>query len=102
MYIPQEYYTTGQYTADNGTVWALGCLAYILLMNEPPFLNRDHVRAHESLSWSKAVSGEAQAFVEQCLEKDVNQRWGLDKLVGCDWLDIWDKKVGETRLQRHG
>lgn len=81
IYIPQEFYNEGNYTPDAGTVWSIGCLAFILLNRRPPFVNREHVKTHESITWLNPDDGGLKELVEMCLVKDPAKRWRLEDLA---------------------
>ena len=50
IYIPSEYYQLGSYQPESGSVWAIGCLAYILVTGRPPFNNRySDITEHSSM-----------------------------------------------------
>merc|ERR1719204_231531 len=86
IYIPHEFYTSGSYTPESGAVWSIGCLAYILLNRRPPFVNREHVKTYDKISWLNPEQSELRELVEQCLVKDPSQRLSLDELAESEWL----------------
>lgn len=87
IYIPQEFYRCGSYKPEAGLVWALGCLAYILLNRRPPFVNREHVKTHEHLTWVSTEETPARDFIKRCLERDPDMRWDLQELIASEWLN---------------
>ncbi|KAL5257019.1 hypothetical protein ACHWQZ_G012072 [Mnemiopsis leidyi] len=86
IYIPHEFYSAGTYTPDGGAVWSIGCLAYILVNRRPPFVNREHVKTHETVTWLHPGEGGVQEMVERCLVKDPSQRITLNELAEMEWL----------------
>ncbi|XP_063674845.1 serine/threonine-protein kinase prk-2-like isoform X2 [Bolinopsis microptera] len=88
IYIPYEFYSSSCYTPDGGTVWSIGCLAYILLNRRPPFVNREHVKTHDTINWLNPDDGGLKEFVEKCLVKDPEQRWKLDEIAEFEWLHV--------------
>ena len=91
VYIPREYYTTGSYTTEGGTVWAIGCLAYVLHYRRPPFLNRDQVVegygsvSHHTPHKQPPISPGLEKLIEGCLESDPEKRWSLDDIRQFQW-----------------
>ena len=91
VYIPREYYTTGSYTTEGGTVWAIGCLAYVLHYRRPPFLNRDQVVegygsvSHHTPHKQPPISPGLEKLIEGCLESDPEKRWSLEDIRQFQW-----------------
>ncbi len=50
IYLPPEFYHHGKYRALDGTTWAVGCLAFVLLNGDAPFDTREHVKSYKSLN----------------------------------------------------
>jgi serine/threonine protein kinase len=91
VYIPPEYYTTGQYCAFPAAVWAVGCLSYILLSGDCPFQSRAAVTEFKKLTDLNAAYGERSGrldFIRCCLNPDHFQRALLSDLLAHPWLAI--------------
>ena len=89
VYIPPEYYTTGQYCAFPATVWAVGCLAYILLSGDSPFQSKTAVMKFKNLTDLNMVYGKQLGrldFIRCCLNPDHFQRTLLFDLLTHPWL----------------
>ena len=78
VYLPVEYFTKGYYHALPATVWAIGCLTYILLNGERPFRDTEEIRK-SSLLWVEHVEGVERDFIIQCLA--VEDRMGLSSML---------------------
>eukprot|EP00942_MAST-04A_sp_MAST-4A-sp1_P009364 g9364.t1 len=105
-YIPPEMVERKPY-GKGCDVWAVGCLAYILLAGYPPFdgdeeTEEGQVELFRQITtgsffpfdedngddnpWED-VSADAKDFIQQCFTVDQYKRPGLDVLLGHKWFD---------------
>ena len=92
VYIPPEYYLNRKYSALPATVWAIGCISFILLEGECPFDNREAVKTFTSMSDfndSKFLRQTKRVkFIEQCLNPSSDKRINFSDLLAHPWLQI--------------
>jgi serine/threonine protein kinase len=92
VYIPPEYYHHRRYEARPATVWAVGCLSFILFSGDSPFNTKEAVKSYRSmvdfndtkfLSKTKRVD-----FISECLTLNVEGRIDFSDLMSHPWLKI--------------
>ena len=91
VYIPPEYFLTGTYHSFSATVWAIGCISYVLLAGDCPFQSRQDVQKFTSLEHLNPTYGERTLrlnFIRSCLNPDPAQRILLSDLVRHPWLRV--------------
>ena len=73
VYIPPEYYCYGKYQSFDATVWAIGCLSFILLDGDCPFDSHADVmgfKSVEQLRSDLATKTKRHNFIRACLNPD--------------------------------
>ncbi|KAL5264221.1 hypothetical protein ACHWQZ_G005341 [Mnemiopsis leidyi] len=91
VYIPPEYFLAGSYSSFSATVWAIGCISYVLLTGDCPFQTRQDVREFSSLEQLNPTFGERTLrlnFIRSCLNPDPAQRILLSDLIRHPWLRV--------------
>eukprot|EP00116_Pleurobrachia_bachei_P006896 sb/3467158/ len=89
VYIPPEYFSTGCYRPFPATVWAIGCIAYILLAGDSPFQSRADVVQYRDLGELNPKYKERTLrtnFIRSCMTVDPTQRILLSDLTSHPWL----------------
>ena len=90
LYIPPEFYTTGQYFSSHGTVWSIGCLAFILLTGNSPFESREAITGFNTLEELKpdlSATTPRLNFIRSCLKLSTTDRISLSDLSSHPWLN---------------
>ena len=90
VYIPPEYYNTGLYYSFPASVWAIGCISYILLAADCPFESRKAVTEFKKLEQLKPEftgSTPRLNFIRSCLTPSPNDRILLSDLLRHPWLN---------------
>jgi len=94
VYLPPEYYREKCYDPFPATVWAIGCLSYVLLNGDCPFNTKKEVEEYKSLAWNadkNKVNQNAVQFVDMCLEADPNRRIELGSVIHHPWIKMLGK-----------
>ena len=84
----------GKQKYDNKVdVWSFGIFVVELALGEPPYINEQQIRVLYNIAHNPAPtidknrwSPEFVDFVNQCLQKDPEQRWSVDRLMGHPFL----------------
>ena len=90
VYIPPEYYKTQKYFSFHASVWAIGCLSFILVSGDCPFKSRREVSEFKSLEQLKpgyTASTPRLNFIRSCLEPCPDKRILLSDLIRHPWLN---------------
>lgn len=93
VYLPPEYYLEKCYDAFPACVWAIGCLAYVLLNGDCPFNTKKEVEEYKTLRWKvdkRELDRQAVNFIEMCLEHDPNRRIDLGSVIHHPWLNMYN------------
>ncbi|KAL5269101.1 hypothetical protein ACHWQZ_G002811 [Mnemiopsis leidyi] len=93
VYIPPEYYQHRKYSALPATVWAVGCLSFVLLNGDCPFHSRDEVKNFQKLSDLKGskslmLRSKRVDFITQCMSVNSEKRALFSDLLCHPWLKI--------------
>ena len=91
VYIPPEYFLTGTYRPFQASVWAIGCVSYVLLAGDGPFQTRKEVKEFTSLEQLDPSYSEKTLrlnFIRGCLNSDPNGRTLLSDLIRHPWLRV--------------
>ena len=93
VYIPPEYYTTGRYASFQASVWAIGCISYILQAGDCPFQSTKAVMEFKNLQQLKpelvgSTPGPRVNFINSCLKSCPDDRILLSDLIRHPWLNI--------------
>lgn len=89
VYIPPEYYKTGSYFALHASVWAVGCLSWVMLDGNSPFQSTAAVaefKALEQLNPCTNGSVYRLDFIKTCMEPCPDKRILLSDLIRHPWL----------------
>ena len=86
LFTPPEFFFVGRYYADPSTVWAIGCLAFLLINGEVPYRTVVEVKDHQSLRWKVFVSFPGFSFITRSLELNSFERMPLHMLPHSEWL----------------
>lgn len=86
VYLPPEYFLHQSYCPLPACVWALGCLAYVLLNGDCPFNTRKEVTEFKVVKWNTTPEEPARSFVELCMMGDPNTRLTMDTIINHPWL----------------
>ena len=90
VYIPPEYYNTGHYNSFPASVWAIGCISYILLAQNCPFESIKAVTEFKKLEQLKpGFTGSTPRlnFIRRCLAPSPSDRILLSDLIRHPWLN---------------
>ena len=91
VYIPPEYFLTGSYRPFQASVWAIGCIAFILLNGDCPFTNRKAVQEFKSLEqFNPTYSNRTLRlnFIRSCMNPNPDNRILLSDLLRHPWLRV--------------
>ena len=91
VFCPPEYFLTGTYQSFSASVWAIGCISYVLLAGDSPFQDRDDVlkfRSLEQLNPSYSERTLRLNFIKSCLNPDPEERILLSDLIRHPWLRV--------------
>uniref|UniRef100_A0A7S3VNV4 Protein kinase domain-containing protein n=1 Tax=Dunaliella tertiolecta TaxID=3047 RepID=A0A7S3VNV4_DUNTE len=82
--------------------WAVGILAYELLVGYPPFEQESRAATYEHIMYkdpyfSSCLSPEAKAFIAFSLVKNATQRPSVSELAAHPWVQPYVKKLEEDR-----
>lgn len=90
VYIPPEYFLNGSYRSFPASVWAIGCIAYVLLAGDCPFNDRKEVKEFTTVEkLNPKLSGPLTLrlkFIKDCLNPDPDTRILLSDLHRHAWL----------------
>ena len=81
-YLPPEFYLTGSYSSKPATVWAIGCLSYILYKRDRPFNSTQEILRGLHLRTSTCE----ESFIYSCLHPDPDERLTLLEVMCHPWL----------------
>ncbi|KAI8338256.1 kinase-like domain-containing protein [Chlamydoabsidia padenii] len=89
-YLPPEMIESKTHNAKVD-VWALGILAYELLVGKPPFEHSDYLETYQHIvkvdfTFPDHVSAQARHFISLALQYDIRKRSHLSDLVRHPWL----------------
>ena len=98
----------GEYYAKSVDIWALGVTIYELATGLPPFLERDRnllkmkIVSEPIPRIASSYSEEFQDFIDRCLERRVEHRWDINRLLQHDFLQgadafqsNWVRELGQ-------
>jgi serine/threonine protein kinase len=91
VYIPPEFFLTGTYHSFQASVWAIGCIAYVLLSGDCPFQNRQSVKDFKSVEQLNPSYSERTLrlnFIRSCLNRNPHSRILLSDLIRHPWLRV--------------
>ena len=91
VYIPPEYFLTGTYRSFHASVWAIGCVSYILLSGDSPFHNRQAVQDFKTVEHLNPNYTERTLrlnFIKSCLNPNPEHRILLSDLIRHPWLRV--------------
>ncbi|KAF5840311.1 hypothetical protein DUNSADRAFT_17155, partial [Dunaliella salina] len=82
--------------------WAVGILAFELLVGYPPFEQESRAATYEHIMYkdpyfSSCLSPEAKAFIAYSLVKNATQRPSVTELAAHPWVQPYVKKMEEDR-----
>ena len=86
FFTPPEFFFVGRYYADPSTVWAIGCLAFLLINGQVPYRTVEEVKDHPSLRWRVYITFPGFSFIMRCLELNSFERMPLHMLPHSEWL----------------
>ena len=89
VYIPPEFYLHSKYYAFSASVWAIGCLAFILLAGDCPFQSVDAIRRFDNVTDIKEEYGERTIrlnFIRSLLNPNPDERILISDLLIHPWL----------------
>ena len=91
IYIPPEYYKTGRYHSFPASVWAIGCIAYILQTGDCPFQSVKAVTDFKKLEQlNPTLTGGTPRlnFIGSCMNPNPEERILLSDLIYHPWLTL--------------
>ena len=91
VYIPPEYFLTGSYHSFHASVWAIGCIAFILLFGDSPFKNRQEVQEFKTVEQLNPAFSHRTLrlnFIKRCLTLNPDNRILLSDLLRHPWLRV--------------
>ena len=87
VYLPPEFHTHGSYAALQGTTWAVGCLAYVLLNGESPFSTTEEVVECKTLNFKNGGLDQlSKEFLRDLLVIDEDDRLLPEEVAFHPWL----------------
>ena len=89
VFFPPEFLRRGYYYPIDGTVWALGCLAYKMVMGHYPFQDSHQIQNQEPRI--AKVSPMCRSFIRSSLSKDPSQRLQYREILQHNWFSV-DKR----------
>ena len=89
IFLPAEFFSRGYYYAIEGTMWALGCLVYKMVMGHYPFFNSDEVQILQPRV--AKVSPMCRSFIRMSLSKDPTERLQYKNILRHSWFSV-DKR----------
>ena len=93
MYYPPEWFAKRSFYSSQGTVWAVGTLAYILLNGCSPFPwkadQHPTERTFKKLKWrNDSISSIGKKFIKRCLRAKSYERYSLEDMSTAKWLTL--------------
>lgn len=90
LYAPPEWFLYRTFDAIPATIWNLGVLLYVMLMDQYPFkCRRDIIK--NSLRWgSSTITFEHQELIVSCLATKPEERPTLESILCHSWLSGHD------------
>ncbi|CAO3622122.1 unnamed protein product [Cunninghamella blakesleeana] len=95
-YLPPEMIENRNHNAKVD-IWALGVMAYELIVGKPPFEHAEYVDTYKHIvnvdfTFPNHVSPIAQQFINLALQHDDRKRSNIDDLLNHPWIKKKDKK----------
>lgn len=84
-YAAPEVLAGKPYIGKEQDVWALGILLYTIIYKENPFYSIDEIMDHD-LRIPFILSEESIDLIRSMLDRDVAQRFDIDKVVAHPWV----------------
>ena len=91
VYIPPEYFLTGSYHSFHASVWAIGCIAFVLLLGDSPFQSRQEVQKFKTVEQLNPAFSQRTLrlnFIRRCLTLNPGDRILLSDLLRHPWLKV--------------
>ena len=91
VYIPPEYFLTGKYHSFQASVWAIGCISFVLLNGDCPFNSRQEVQEFKSVEQLNPTYSNRTLrlnFIRSCLNPNPDNRILLSDLLRHPWLRV--------------
>ena len=91
VYIPPEYFLTGSYRSFQASVWAIGCISFVLINGDCPFNTRKEVQEFKNVEQLNPTYSERTLrlnFLRSCLEPNPDDRIMLSDLLRHPWLRV--------------
>ena len=89
VYIPPEFYLYGEYSPLPATTWSLGCVAYILLNGDSPFISKNEVKQFKSLKFlNSRLDQHSKEFLHDVFILDEDLRLLPAELLLHPWMIV--------------
>ena len=86
VFLPPELFETLSYLPTEGTVWAVGCLAYCMVTGRLPFQTKQEVLfLNLAAILPTALTSQCKDFILSCLQRDLKRRIGFREMRGHRW-----------------
>ena len=87
IYIPPEYFNSGSYSALPAMTWSVGCLAYVLLNGDSPFLTEKEVAQHTSQKFlNSRLDTASKEFLRDLLTINEEERMTPGEIIFHSWM----------------
>ncbi|XP_053467715.1 aurora kinase A-like [Ictalurus furcatus] len=85
IYASPEWVRDREYMGGPATVWSLGILLYYMVCCDLPFKNNKEI-SDAPVPLHHYLSGDCQALITGCLEKNPDYRMTLENILSHDWF----------------